>query len=65
MGMLDGDGDRRGRDSFGAGGEFGASHCNQYVETATRSFEITLGRSGRLAVVARPIHTRTIRRSPS
>jgi len=29
MGVLDGGGDRRrGRDSFG--GEFGASHCNQW-----------------------------------
>jgi len=29
MGTLDGSGDRRrGRDSFG--GEFGASHCNQW-----------------------------------
>jgi len=40
MGALDGDGDsRRGRDSFG--GEFGASHCNQWA-FATRSFQITL-----------------------
>ena len=40
MGVLDGGADRRrGRGSFG--GEFGASHCNQWA-FATRSSQITL-----------------------